>query len=1480
MQLAGVVGTPGGMGGSTLGLGIVLKLHDQFSKQAVRVDRQMKMLGNSSDMFIERMDRGLHAMSAGLGTMAVGAGVLGTLSFPLRDAINFQEAVSATYAITDQGSKYTKDKISQMALEMSSLFDPITVANSLKDTIAAGIDNVEKAGFTVTPAIKLASVTESPLEDMNSILLSLGQTYGYYDEGLTAADTKNYLDRAANLIFEAVKAGRFSDSGLTDASALARQLPKFLAVTKGFGTSIEEVLAIASASTLGGQNAQRAFTGLQQMFSDFSGWEKGKNRVAPWMKFLEDEGVFLKNARGQIDAAAFTRESEGNTIKLISLLRKYVGGNSEEFDKLYNNNESFRQRYDLLQKNIESGKIGKNVKWEDNKLAAGILQEMEARNILDASRLREVVPTIWGSNAAGPLVTSQFDDLVRIYMRMGNVTDELEAAYIVSLDTVKKQWQLLTTSIMKLNITWGSTLLNPVQDTVRAVRILVDVINMLSRRFEWLVQPLLTAATYMGIFLATMGATMAASGGLLALNAFIASNAAESGLFAKIIGGSLSTALWRVTWITVGLIGAQRLLGYVWRNNLFGMADVTRGWVNRLTRIFDGVKELFLNLDWSTGITKISASTKRSLQEMGLYEFTIDLASMLFRLGKFVRGVSIGFTDTMRAYRNMIREIFQGVSDGLAAAGILPKVREWLDNLITPTAENVEAFKQFGITLGRVFAGLTILAGLAGTLTVLTTFSRVLWSVNGGLRGLLLDVAPLAAAVGVLAGAGWLVKEAFDGNWFGFAGFLEQRVPRLALAIKNFDFYVYDFVRTVKDKGFGTAISTLTYRLTGMVPATLVARVKERLTNLGDAIRTFPMAVRMFGWDSGVRYALNKLFGYEQAQVVYQNLTEMRDNIFERFRSIGTYISIIPLLAQSGMSNWDIFTGLVDKIFPQGKFSARLTQLRTTLGKFFTELGVKFEGWLENLGLLKYWNTAKEKFNSFAARFVQGWNNLKNLVLTVWGDIKGEMNWKQLVGEAVVFLSSLVAFAGSVFKQLTASATAFYNSVTNVIDWEQIKQLFADIDRLFSSTGGPASGGRTNGWVVFWDGVAASVNSAVDVLRTAVNLMTRIKGLVTGDKKLAAEAGANLTDSAGSLVGGIVQNPLTGIGGLLLVDILIGRVTKLFGGLGKVTGGFSLLKFSVSRLIPWIWKLGAAMLVTNPIGWALLTAGAINLAVTAWKNDFAGLRTWLTGWWDGLSDQTQTMLRIVGLTAAAVAATLLIAFAPITAIGIALGIATYAWMNNLGGFRDFATALFTNIGITFQNIWIGIANWWNSFMPSFHNKLVDLDKIFKPTQDFIRSLFGMGPMPVTEYKDLNLQEYIPYVPLVPETPGATAPATTTVVKESAYSMNLPTGFGTTWDRQLTVKGADAEQVEALRNQLAQEIRKYKRDDSEGGNSLTKAEQKIITDTLERLILKLDEPIKATVERLEMDGMNVLKVTNRAYKRNTQLGGMIAARRGR
>jgi CRP-like cAMP-binding protein len=155
MQLSSVVGTPGatpgGMGGNTIGLGIVLKLHDAFSKQAVRADRQMQMLSNRTDKFVQRMDQGLHAMSAGLGTMAVGAGALAVLAFPLRDAINFQESIQQTFSIMDEKTPEMREKLERLAIDLGSTLPGTAeeMSRALKSAITAGITDLDTAGYIV-----------------------------------------------------------------------------------------------------------------------------------------------------------------------------------------------------------------------------------------------------------------------------------------------------------------------------------------------------------------------------------------------------------------------------------------------------------------------------------------------------------------------------------------------------------------------------------------------------------------------------------------------------------------------------------------------------------------------------------------------------------------------------------------------------------------------------------------------------------------------------------------------------------------------------------------------------------------------------------------------------------------------------------------------------------------------------------------------------------------------------------------------------------------------------------------------------------------------------------------------------------------------------------------------------------------------------------------------------------------------------------
>ncbi len=87
------VGIPGGIGGGVLGLGVVLALHDQFSKQANLAKAQLAGLSAATDKYTMRMNRNLVQLQASLAGLAIGIATLAAVSFPVRSAIEFEQAI-------------------------------------------------------------------------------------------------------------------------------------------------------------------------------------------------------------------------------------------------------------------------------------------------------------------------------------------------------------------------------------------------------------------------------------------------------------------------------------------------------------------------------------------------------------------------------------------------------------------------------------------------------------------------------------------------------------------------------------------------------------------------------------------------------------------------------------------------------------------------------------------------------------------------------------------------------------------------------------------------------------------------------------------------------------------------------------------------------------------------------------------------------------------------------------------------------------------------------------------------------------------------------------------------------------------------------------------------------------------------------------------------------------------------------------------
>lgn len=1471
-QLSGIVGTPGGVGGATLGLGVVLKLHDEFTKNAIRIDRQMQMLDDRTSVFARNMDTGLHTMSVGLGALGGAAGILGALSFPVRDAVNFQSAITQAYAVVDDKVTVTRGHIEELSQSLSGMLaqDPTMVAQNVQSILAAGIEDLERAGVFAEVGTKISIATNSASSDVNSGLLSVAQAYGYTNPMYSDEQARGLIERLGDMMFEASKQGRFSDTQVSDFAAFSKQIPKLASIAEPLGIQLGELMATSAVSTLGGQNAQRAFTGLNQAFMDLMGAEKGRARWEKgFLQFAEGRGVNFENARGQIDIANFIR---GNSLyDLLGEVRAYANINSADMGSALQN-EGIMAQVEALNKGIAEGRISEDTQIGQSSEAQQLLADLGRIGKVDINKVKEIFPSVWGLMAVLPLIGPQYEKLGSSIAEMEDAAGSVQEAFAYAMQDVRLQWMALVNNIKNLNVIWGSTLLDTLSMTLQGVNLVLRGLIAVSTQMEWLIGPILQVASLGGLFLAGAGAVLAFDGAMMALANHIRWNAQEAGVFSRLIGGSLSVALWRVTAIVTGLVAASAALQWAWRANFLGVQDIGLEWYKKMSWVFTGVRELLANLDWGTGLTSISGETRAKLQQNGLLEFVYDLTSVIYRAGMFLQGFSSAASNVFRAWVRVFSSAGEGLLSFLEASNILPGVHRWLESIFRPTAENVDAWTQMGRAVGRVVASLALVAGVSGVVTVLSTLARTAWIVHGGFMGLV--SSPLLLGLGALVGAGWLLKRAFEGDWFGFAAVLSERAPRLASFVGDFSGRVQELWGVLREYGLGAALAQLHYDLTGTFPAEALQALGVRLTSVGTALRRFPNDIVANGWQEASLRLLDSLLGPEQSQALLARADALRDALTARLEQlVGTFRGLPTLFRAVGFEG--VFRSLFYSLTGVG-FDTALYTLETQWVAFTGRLAEHWTALLADLGLTEQWAALQAGFALFSGELERRWASLVAFFTGAWADLKTGVDWASFWSTMTALGSGWFVATQRLWDEGMAAIGAAWDALMNQVDWASLNELIRSVAGALGSFG---SGERFSGWASVFNTAAAAVNVFVDALQLAFDLMTMLFAKPGSDEFV--RAWGNIEISSGALLDRAIGNPAGALLGAAAVGVLVNRVASLFRWVNWLLTPFRLFNSFMDRLP------GRATKASGPGGLGSLVRSLRNLVrlsggplqglmnrllglTTRWAifRDFLAQRVGpallrVGGQFRGLAGGAirsvliPALLRVgtvIGGVVAGISWPVTLAVAAATAL-IGAGIA--AWKTNFMGFRDWLSGLGATISEAFTSAWDGLVSYFENAPQRLGNALQrQLDGMLAPVNE-LRRWLGMDPIGVNAPAAKPAQGPAANVTAPPASVGG-AP----VSKVADYAVQQ-----TPLNHHDPTLNA-AEQLAIHYGAMA------KAENSAGGKAETAAEVKALTAVLTRLNELLDKNPNASAQELvvKLDSHVVGRAYAKATRRDRQSGG--------
>ena len=741
---ATATGIPGGVGGGVLGLGVVLALHDQFSKQANLAKAQLAGLSAATDKYTMRMNRNLVQLQASLAGLAVGIATLAAVSFPVRSAISFEAAIQRVRVVA--GDDMPLADLETMAIELAAMFpqDATEMANALRITIAAGIRDIPKARRLLESTNKLAVATQSSLQQTIHGMTSFVNAYQLgLDDVFSEEQAAAMFDELASALLETIKHGKFSASPhLTDIEQMSKFFGQIAPTASGLGMSIPELLAVWSTATLGGQDARRSATGIRQALMDLNNRFR---QLSGWEGFREmagRSGYDYDFSRGDLPGFVQTH----GFMPLLDLVSDYA---------TYDLDEHGRQRLEQLlstermQQNIEiiHATLPEDMTVEEalreSEAARDLVEGLRKAGMVDITKLNEVFRSIWGLTATLPLVGVQrerrWTTYEAILKAMGE--SEIDRGFLAMMNTVMKQWELFTSRLETVRILWGKTMLPSIQQFLKFLNIGTQIMVELSDRFEAIVAIIMQVATGAALFMSAFFGVLAVSKGLSLMSMAFRAWMRELRWFPRYVRGGLLLMFKDIIAAMALVVAATLALRKAWDLDFMGMQTTLTIFWKRVTTIVDLLILLFKRID-DEGLSYLTEAEFQRLLDAGIDPQTlVNIFGLLFRLQRAVEGFRRGFLSFFESITESFQLIKGTVFEPLL--DIFDAISDFIREIIEPGWENVTAWEAWGVRVGYV-AG--VLVTVFGSLLLVNTTLRTITAMLGMWRPMLVMLGGLIAS--------------------------------------------------------------------------------------------------------------------------------------------------------------------------------------------------------------------------------------------------------------------------------------------------------------------------------------------------------------------------------------------------------------------------------------------------------------------------------------------------------------------------------------------------------------------------------------------------------------------------------------------------------------------------------------------------------------------------------------------------------------
>lgn len=387
-----------------------------------------------------------------------------------------------------------------------------------------------------------------------------------------------------------------------------------------------------------------------------------------------------------------------------------------------------------------------------------------------------------------------------------NYAGSMLEEYAARANTTENAHALLADRMAAVSLRFGQTVERPYRLLVNAISSVVNAIADLPGPF-YVVLSTFVAVT--GVALVLIGGLISI-GGIMKMWPLIWRYAAQSALTAITAmqngAGALASTMRTAMLPMLKWAAIAGLVYLAWTNNFGGIRDVVKS-------IAEGFKMAMRAS--ADGIVEMDEAIVNSLKKAGIWEYTVMMAKIFWRLRQMWKGFTEGFKDSFSG----IKKIISGVADAFrplfeAGKGLL----NMLGILDGVGKSNISVWKSWGYAIG-------VIAPILGvTLTAIKAFAvakTIFLAIKGA--ALLMNAAiaanPIGAALVIAIGLTYVILSQWDSiksamtnlwNWFsatfpGFVQIIETFVLAPIRAVLNGLEMVWGVMKKIFGGGGGAA---------------------------------------------------------------------------------------------------------------------------------------------------------------------------------------------------------------------------------------------------------------------------------------------------------------------------------------------------------------------------------------------------------------------------------------------------------------------------------------------------------------------------------------------------------------------------------------------------------------------------------------------------------------------------------------------------